>query len=194
MAKKIPGGLLEHIRRLADSEAGDAELLRRFTSRRDQAAFALLVRRHGAMVLGVCRRILGNVHDADDAYQAAFLILVRKATTLNSRGAVGNWLYSVAYRVALRARANSARRCRQEKLAMCSPRTSTDDDGGELRQVLDEELARLPEKYRAPIVLCYLEGKTNDEAARQLGWTKGTVSGRLARRERCYSGGWPGDR
>jgi len=135
------------------------------------------------MVLGVCRRVLDNEHDAEDAFQAAFLVLARQAHTIHKMESVGSWLYGVAYRISLRARSDAARRRTLEEQA----RTMSEQDPfleaawRELRPVLDEEVGRLPPKYRAPIVLCYLEGKTNTEAARELGWTKGTVSGRLAR-------------
>jgi RNA polymerase sigma factor (sigma-70 family) len=135
------------------------------------------------MVLAVCRRVLRDSHDADDAFQATFLVLVRKAGSIAQPELLGNWLYGVAYRVAVKARANAARRSTYERRA---PAMSLVDPmmevtGRELRSVLDAELSHLPEKYRAPLVLCYLEGKTNEEAARKLGWPTGSISGRLAR-------------
>jgi RNA polymerase sigma factor (sigma-70 family) len=139
-----------------------------------------LVRRHGPMVLGVCQRILGDVHAAEDAFQATFLALVRGANRLEH---LSSWLYTVAYHAAVRARSDATRRRYEERQAvtMTTVQSMTDPVQTELRTVIDQELTRLPEKYRSPLVLCYLEGKTNEEAAELLGWTKGTVSGRLAR-------------
>src|SRR5262249_31539329 len=158
--------------------ATDRQLLEDFLARRDPAAFAALVRRHERMVLGVCQRVLNNVHDAEDAFQATFLILVRKARSIAKREAVGSWLYGVAHRVALRARADAARRRKHERQARecVTERHARDDTGHDTRPILDDEINRLPEKYRQPIVLCYFEGKTYEEAARLLGWPAGTVS------------------
>ncbi len=166
-----------------EDSPGDGLLLDRFLRLREEEAFTVLVRRHGPMVLGVCLRVLGNAHDADDAFQATFLVLARKAASIHNRDSVGSWLYGVAYRTALRARAAALRRRARERQMEDMARTDPEAEAAwrELRPLLDAELERLPEKYRAPLVLCYLEGKTNAEAARQLGWTKGTVSGRLAR-------------
>jgi RNA polymerase sigma factor (sigma-70 family) len=167
----------------APEEQTDSQLLEQFASRQDEAAFAALVKRHGPMVLAVCRRVLRDTNDADDAFQATFLVLVRKAASLMKPELLGNWLYGVAYRVAIKARANAARRSEYERRARAMPLVDPllDVTGRELRTVLDAEMSRLPEKYRAPLVLCYLEGKTNEEAARQLGWPTGSMSGRLAR-------------
>jgi RNA polymerase sigma factor (sigma-70 family) len=164
-------------------EESDALLLTRFANQQDDAAFAALVKRHGPMVLAVCRRILRNPHDADDAFQATFMVLVRKAASIAQPELLGNWLYGVAYRVAVKARANVARRTQHERRAPVIPLEDPllDVTSRELRTVLDAELDRLPEKYRAPLVLCYLEGKTNEEAARVLGWPTGSMSGRLLR-------------
>jgi RNA polymerase sigma factor (sigma-70 family) len=160
----------------------DGRLLERFVRNKDESAFQALLQRHGAMVLGVCRRVLGDVHDAEDAFQATFLVLVRKARSIGKADSVGSWLYGVAYRTALKARADAARRRIHERQGgeMSNSDPLADVAWRDLRAVLDEELGRLPEKYKAPLVLCYLEGKTNEEAAQLLGWTKGTVSGRLA--------------
>ncbi len=176
-----------HFLRRAAAPAGgdeDGELLRRFVAAGEEAAFAGLVRRHGAMVLGVCRRLLDDAHEAEDAFQATFLVLARRAAAVRKQDSVASWLYGVAYRVSRRARAAAAQRPRAAGAAV-EPVSTADPTAEaawrEVRPVIDEELSRLPEKYRAPLVLCYLEGKTNEEAARLLGWTKGTVSGRLAR-------------
>jgi RNA polymerase sigma factor (sigma-70 family) len=175
------------IRRIFGGEAAagltDRQLLEAFTARRDGEAFAALVRRHGPMVLGVCRRLLADVNDVDDAFQATFLVLVQKAGALRRPDLLGNWLYGVACRVAVNARSHAARRRAHERQAAETQRPVPPDDHtlGELRHVLDQELERLPDRYRAPVVLCYLEGKTNDEAAGELGWSRGTLAGRLHR-------------
>jgi RNA polymerase sigma factor (sigma-70 family) len=180
------------LRRLCHRLAGpgadavsDAQLLDRFVRARDEAAFELLVRRHGPMVLGVCRRVLRHEQDAEDAFQAALLILARKAGSITARVSVGGWLYQVAYRVALRARQGAARRPRPGTEAgvpetVVDPRPWPGPEQAELRTVLDAEISRLPEKYRAPLVLSYLEGLSNERAARQLGWPPGTLKTRLA--------------
>jgi RNA polymerase sigma-70 factor (ECF subfamily) len=161
----------------------DAQLLECFLSRRDEEAFAALVQRHGPMVLGVCRRVLAHVQDAEDAFQATFLVLARKAGSVVPRELIGNWLYGVAYRTALKAKSVAARRRGRERqvVAMPEPAVPEGDIWPDLRPLLDRELERLPEKYRVPVVLCDLEGSTHQEAARQLGWPAGTVSTRLTR-------------
>jgi RNA polymerase sigma factor (sigma-70 family) len=168
---------------LAAEGLSDSQLLQRFVAHRDQTAFEALVQRHGPMVLGVCRRQLLDAHAADDAFQATFLVLVRKAATIDRPELLGNWLYGVAFRVAVKARANAARRSAHERQAATMPKTepAPDTDTRELREILDDELSRLPEKYRAPLVLCYLEGKTNEEAAQLIGCPLGSMSWRLAR-------------
>jgi RNA polymerase sigma factor (sigma-70 family) len=178
---------IQHLRRavLWRDGAGlsDAQLLEHFIERRDEAAFETLVRRHGPMVLGVCRRLLRNGHDADDAFQATFLVLVRKAACIAPKEMVGHWLYGVAYQTALKSRAVAAkRRTRERPLAlMPEPETKSHELWDDLQSVLDQELSRLPYKYRVPFVLCDLERKSYKEAARQLGWPEGTLSVRLAR-------------
>jgi RNA polymerase sigma factor (sigma-70 family) len=176
-------GVIRHLRRAAllsdDGGVSDASLLESFIKRSDDAAFEALVRRHGAMVLGVCRRILNHAQDAEDAFQATFLVLVRKAVSIVPRDLVGHWLYGVAYRTALKAKTMKSRRRRKEGQAMpaAAQRRSEWD---ELQPVLDRELNELPEKYRLPIFLCDLQGKKHREAARQLGWPEGTLETRLA--------------
>jgi RNA polymerase sigma-70 factor (ECF subfamily) len=161
----------------------DGELLKWFVERHEEAAFAALVRRHGPMVLSVCLRVLRHSHDADDAFQATFLVLAKKAQRLRRPELLANWLYGVAYRTALHAQQRAARRREREREAakMIAPSSDPESDSRELRCILEEELHRLPEKYRVPLVLCYLEGKTNEEAARMLGWPSGSMSYRLAR-------------
>jgi RNA polymerase sigma factor (sigma-70 family) len=161
--------------------AGDAELLERFVRRRDEAAFEALVRRHGPMVLGVCRRVLHNEADAEDAFQATFLVLARRAAALRQRALVGNWLYGVAHNTALKARAMNQKRRTKEQAGAAARTPAPDDAWHDLQDVLDEELSRLPEKYRVPIVLCDLEGKAIKEAARLLDVPQGTAASRLAR-------------
>jgi RNA polymerase sigma factor (sigma-70 family) len=177
-------GVLRQIRRVALLNEGgdltDGQLLDHFLAQHDETAFEALVRRHGPMVMGVCRRVLRNAHDAEDAFQATFLVLVRKAASIVPREMVGNWLYGVAYRTALGARTASARRQAKEK-EMSRHEALGEDIWGKLRPLLDHELNHLPDKYRVPIVLCDLESKSRKEAAHQLGWPEGTLSGRLAR-------------
>jgi RNA polymerase sigma factor (sigma-70 family) len=176
---------LAYLRGLGSAAADDSDgnLLHRFLTQRDEAAFASLLRRHGPMVYGVCQRVLGDDADAEDAFQATFLVLVRKAESIRRHSSVGSWLHGVASRLARQVRLSAARRHVHEWQAP----TMTSSDAlaaivrRDLRAVLDEELERLPEKYRAPLVLCYLEGKSHEEAAQQLGWPNGTVCGRLAR-------------
>jgi RNA polymerase sigma factor (sigma-70 family) len=186
MANRKTSQVIQHLRRavLLRDGAGmtDGQLLDCFLSQRDDAAFAALVRRHGPMVWGVCRRVLPNYHDAEDAFQATFLVLVRKAATVEPREMVANWLYGVAYQTALKARSVAARRKERERqvVEMPEPAVEEQEVWHDLHPLLDQELSRLPDKYRVPIVLCDLEGKTRKEAARQLGWPEGTVAGRLA--------------
>lgn len=187
MARSKLTDAIRHVRQLLGAPQGadlnDRQLLDRFSSSRDEGAFATLVRRHGPLVLGVCRRILANPHDADDAFQATFLVLVHKAASIGWRESIGNWLSNVAYHVATRARRGAARRRKHEQQASTmSPTEPTSSlDFSALEPILDDELHRLPEKYRMPLLLCYLQGKSRDEAAGQLGWTAGEVKGRLER-------------
>jgi RNA polymerase sigma factor (sigma-70 family) len=179
--------LLGQLRRVVFLDHGgglsDGELLQCFLAHREEGAFAALVRRHGRMVLGVCRRILKNEHDAEDAFQATFLVLVRKAASFLSRQTVGDWLYGVAYHVALKARAAALRRRAKERQVRDMPRSEGPDEAvwRDLRPLLDRELHRLPARYRVPVVLCDLEDKTRKEAAAEVGCPEGTLSSRLAR-------------
>ena len=161
----------------------DGELLRRFTTTHDETAFAALVQRYGPLVLGVCRRVLSREHDAEDAFQATFLILIRRAASLDGRGSLANWLYTVAYHAALKARAGAARRPTEPVPLDTLPAPDSTDDLGrrELCAVLDEELQGLPAKYREPLLLCDLQGKTHQEVARVLGRPPGSVSRLLER-------------
>jgi RNA polymerase sigma factor (sigma-70 family) len=179
--------VLQHLRRTALLRDGagltDGQLLEDYLSRHDEAALAALVGRHGPMVWGVCRRILRGYHDAEDAFQATFLVLVRKAASIVPREMVANWLYGVARHTALKARTTAARRKERERQLpeMPEPAVAEQDRWRDLEPLLDEALSCLPDKYRAVIVLCDLEGKTRKEAARQLRVPEGTVAGRLAR-------------
>ncbi len=181
--------VIRHLHGLAGPGDGpsDGQLLERFVATRDEAAFAALVRRHGPMVLGVCRRVLQNAHDAEDAFQATFLVLVRKAGSLRRPELLPNWLYGVAYRTALAARSAAARR-RVKERHMARPEALEETVREDLRPLLDQELSRLPDAYRAAVVLCDLEGKSRKEAAAQLGWPEGTVAGRLARARGLLAG------
>src|SRR5262249_52199145 len=161
---------LGHLQLALAPPEGDGPLLARFVACRDEAAFAALVRRHGPMVLGVCRRVLRHAQDAEDAFQAAFLVLARKAASVLKREALGSWLYGVAYRTAQKLRSMRARRQAREKQVDEMPHPQVrPDEVQDWRPLVDCELNRLPEKYRAPVVLCDLEGQTHREAARQLG-------------------------
>ncbi|HZU34918.1 MAG TPA: sigma-70 family RNA polymerase sigma factor, partial [Gemmataceae bacterium] len=179
--------LLPHLRRtvLRSDGAGltDGELLECFISGRDDSAFAALVRRHAAMVWGVCRRVLPCHQDAEDAFQSTFLVLVRKAASVTPRHMVANWLYGVAHQTALNARASAARRRARERQVTEMPEPASPEQNlwHDLQPILDQELSRLPAKYRSAIVLCDLEGKTRKEAAKQFGVPEGTLSGWLTR-------------
>jgi RNA polymerase sigma factor (sigma-70 family) len=190
MASGRASPLLRFIRGIAagtSSEPTDGQLLNRFVTERDEEAFATLMRRHGPMVLHVCQSVLLDGHDAEDAFQATFLVLVRKARSIGKPQSVGSWLHGVAYRLAAKARVAAARRRARERQTLSTPVMEPLHEviARDLRLVLHEEVARLPERHRAPFVLCYLEGKTNEEAAQLLGWPKGTVLSSLSRaRER----------
>jgi RNA polymerase sigma factor (sigma-70 family) len=168
--------------RADDGEPTDGRLLGRFVELRDEAAVAALMQRHGPMVWGVCRRLLSH-HDAEDAFQATFVVLVRRAASVVPREMVGNWLYGVAHQTALKARAMRAKRQTRERQAMTMPDVpaAERDGASDLEALLDQELSRLPDKYRVAIVLCDLEGKTRKAVAGHLGLPEGTLAGRLMR-------------
>ena len=168
---------------LSQNGAGltDGQLLGRFVEQRDDTAFAALVKRHGPMVWGVCSRALGNHHDAEDAFQAAFLVLFRKAGSVRPREMVVNWLHGVARRAAWQVRRIESRRREKQVTELPERPAVQKHDVQELQTLLDEELGNLPDKYRVLILLCDIEGKTRKEAARQLNVPEGTVAGRLAR-------------
>jgi RNA polymerase sigma factor (sigma-70 family) len=175
--------VIDHLRKSLDPTGiSDGQLLTRFIAERDEAAFSALVRRHGPMVLGVCRRILGNAHDTDDAFQATFLVLVQKARSVLNHEAIGSWLHTVACRSAQQAKVRNMRRQHRERAVGGLPRAlAPPTEPNDWQPLVDEELRRLPEKYRAAIVLCDLEGRPRREAARQLHLAEGTLSSRLCR-------------
>jgi RNA polymerase sigma factor (sigma-70 family) len=186
MAEQHLATLLKQLRQLVASPPrhaeGDGQLLDRFVAAKEQAAFAELMHRHGPMVLGVCRRVLRDTHAAEDACQAVFLILARKASSIRRHDSVGGWLYRVAYRLALAARTVAVHQRAQaltnaNMIPTTAPAAAPDQ---ELCFILDEELQRLPKKFQVPLVLCYLEGKQYEEAADLLGWPASTIKGRLA--------------
>jgi RNA polymerase sigma factor (sigma-70 family) len=188
--------LLQFIRRFASASTpvSDGELLARFARFRDEDAFAELVRRHGSMVLGVCRRVLRDVHRAEDAFQATFLVLARKAATLRNPDALAAWLHGVARHLSLKCHRAETRRRRHEAVGRSGASLAQGQEpldeltARELLLVLDEELQRLPEVYRLPLILCGMEGMTLEEAARRLGWSSGSVKGRLLRgRKRLHA-------
>src|SRR6266542_737552 len=180
------GTILCHIRQLAargTENLSDRELLNRFAAGREEAAFAELVQRHGRMVWGICRHVLRQEQDAEDVFQATFLVLAQKAGSIRNREAVGSWLHGTAYRLALRAKRDAATRRIHERRGRSMPREKALSESA-LREALTlvyEEVQGLPEKYRAAFVLCCLEGKSVAEAAQQLGWKEVTVTGALAR-------------
>jgi RNA polymerase sigma factor (sigma-70 family) len=185
MSKPACADVVHYLRRICSGPANpdltDGELLERFRARGEEAAFAVLVQRHGPMVLGVCRRVLGDVHAAEDSFQATFMVLARRADSLAKQDSVGRWLYGVAQRIALRARARAAtrrereKRCGEGPLSVCVDELERREAGA----VLDEEIGRLPPKYQMPIILCYLEGMSQERAARALGCPKGSLARRL---------------
>ncbi len=187
------GEFVRQLRPVASSVT-DAALLADFCAQRDSAALTELLRRYGSMVLGVCRRILVNSHDAEDAFQAVFLVLVRKANTIRPPGTVGSWLYGVALRIARKSRTAAARRCRREmaKALAGADCTITGPDRLELdetRRIIDDEIGKLPDRLRSPLLLCDLRGRSRADAARQLECPEGTVAARLARAREVLAAG-----
>ncbi len=189
MSSVRSGAVAGDIARLFEGDSvaalGEGELLDRFATRGDSAAFEALVARHGPMVLGVCRRVLADPHAADDAFQATFLVLVRRASAIRRPDLLAPWLHGVALKVARRARSDAARRAARER-ASAAPKGDEGDpviESGwrEVRAVIDEEIGRLPEAHRRAVVLCDVEGLSREEAARRLGWTANMVRGRLER-------------
>jgi RNA polymerase sigma factor (sigma-70 family) len=190
MAHAPLGTVLRHIRRLTAEpapELADRDLLQRFIHGRDQAAFTALVERHGPLVLGVCRHVLGHLQDAEDAFQATFLVLARNAAAIRTGDALPCWLHGVAYRISMRAKRDAARRRNHEK-RVSARAPAWDEAWRGVQAVLDDEVARLPEKYRAPFILCCLEGKSRSEAGSELGVKEGTVWSRLAEARRLLRG------
>ena len=181
MSKKSLDSVMQYLRRVALTGHGDdTHLLQRFARDGDEAAFQRLILLHGPMVLGLCQRLLRHEQDAEDAFQATFLTLARKATTISNKESLASWLYKVAYRVACRARTPELTN-RMAVLDRTGAKDEAEDVGSDLRGILEEEIAGLSEYYRRPILLCYFQGKTNAEAARLLGCPRGTVASRLAR-------------
>ena len=187
MVKSPASPVAQFLKKLVEDprtkDCPDHDLLKRFVAEHDDASFTALMRRYSRTVLSVCRSLLPCEADAEDAFQAAFLVLARKASTIRQGESLGSWLYGVAYRTALKARANASGRRRRETKALVRPLSSSVDDLSwrEVQAVLHEELNRLPETHRVPLILCFLENQTLDEAARQLGCGKGALRGRLER-------------
>jgi RNA polymerase sigma factor (sigma-70 family) len=187
--------LSEFLRRLTQEMAdetlrdlSDPQLVEKAIAGCDVSVFQAIVLRHGTMVYGVCWRVLQHEHDAEDAFQATFLVLARKLSTVRKRASLASWLHGVARRIALKAQAQAAARRRHERQASVPEAVPADNPTpGEVRAVLDVELARLPEKWRLPLILCYLEGRTQDEAADHLGLSKGTLRNRLDQARRALA-------
>jgi C-terminal peptidase prc len=183
MAQGQLRSVVRYLRDLAgtpDLEPTDRHLLERFAAARDEDAFATLVRRHGPLVWGVCQRVLGHRHDAEDAFQATFFVLARKAAAIRWRDSVSSWLHEVAYRLSNETRVKSARRRFHESTAaQAAPQSAPPGRDEDVFALLDEELHRLPAKFRTPLLQCYLQGRTSDQAARELGWSLRTLQRRL---------------
>lgn len=183
MATRSIVDLLASLRKFVgnDQTVRDGELLERFRQTQDHAAFEELMHRHGAMVWRLCRRVLGEDAAVEDAYQAVFIVLLEKAGSIRVGDSLASWLYRIALRTSVNARTATARRRRHEQQSTPREATMTDAELQDLSPLIDEELARLPEKYRAPLILCLLQGKTTEQAAGELGWPTGSMSYRIAR-------------
>jgi RNA polymerase sigma factor (sigma-70 family) len=185
VADRQAGDALGHLRKFLaaerDTRRADAQLLARFVSERDEAAFAVLVRRHGGMVHGICQSVLHSAQDAEDVCQATFLILAKKAGAIRKQNSVASWLHGVAYRLARKLKASRERMPKVLPRELIAADPMDEISWREVRQIVHEELERLPQKYRQPLILCYLEGATQEEAARQLGWTAGMLKGMVSR-------------
>src|SRR5262245_61166962 len=188
--------VLEHVCHLVNAEEArdlsDGQLLQLYLGQRNQEAFTVLLRRHERLVWNVCRGALPCRQDAEDAFQATFIVLARKAASIRKQGSLASWLHGVAYRVALRARRDAARRQARDRQARAMAPTKqcvADKTWSDLQTALTAEVERLPAKYKVPFVLCHLEGKSMAEAAQQLGWKVGTVSGRLAQARKLLEKG-----
>jgi RNA polymerase sigma factor (sigma-70 family) len=183
MPNRAINAALGQLHRLASPgyQLPDDQLLYNFLSGADEAAFAALVKRHGPMVFGVCQSVLGHAQDAEDAYQATFLMLARKGASIQKKRSVAAWLHSVAVRLARKHKATRQPLHPRASAPSLPPSPVDELSWREVRQIVHEEIGRLPKSYQLPLILCYLEGQTQDEAARRLGWTAGTFKGRLDR-------------
>ena len=195
MAHSQPSTVLRHIRKLVEGQAvnqlSDRQLLEQFVSQHDERALEALIQRHGALVLRVCWRVLGHLQDAEDAFQATFLVLARRAAAIRKHDSLSAWLYGVAQRIAVRMKSRERRR-RDFIPPRPSAQTNLLDElaAKEFCAVLEEEVGRLPEKYRAPVLLCGMGGQTRNEAIAQLGWSLGTFKRRLERGRRLLRPAW----
>src|SRR5262249_22675931 len=195
MAANGPNAVLEHVRHLVNAEEtrdlSDGQLLHLYSSQHNHEAFTVLLRRHERLVWNVCRCALRHDQDAEDAFQATFVVLARKAASICKRDSLASWLHGVAYRTALRARRDTTRRQARDRQAraMAHDHPVSEKAWNDLQVALTAEVERLPAKYKAPFVLCHLEGKSMAEAAQQLGWKAGTVSGRLTQARKLLEKG-----